>query len=144
MNQSIGSVAVTAHYAVAERTVVHAYAYGRAMAAAQLEKRHKLFLDFLKADGKRLIAVVEFAESAGRIHEVARIYPHFLHMACGLESGAGIEMDIGHKRHIYAFPEQSPLYLGKIPRLTLALRRESDVFGACYHNSGWARSAPYP
>ena len=97
---STGGIAVTAHDAVAQRTVVNPYAYGGSMPTAHFQKRHKSLFDSVNLRLIFLVGVGEPTECAAGIDKIAGIDTHFVSDLGGGKSRAWIEVDISHQRNV--------------------------------------------
>ena len=94
------SVAIAAHDAVAQRTVVHPQPNGGAMLAANLDERQQRVADFLDFGAILLIGVGELLEGACRVYKIAGIDAHLVGESRCRKGCTWIEMDVGHQRHI--------------------------------------------
>ena len=79
-HHALGAIAEAAHDAVGEGAVVHAYAYGRMVLAAEVKEGDELGADAGQFGGILLVGELHFQEFAARVEEVARIDTHLLHV----------------------------------------------------------------
>ena len=94
-------VAVAVHDAVAQRAVVRADAQGAAEALGLQHERGELLLDALQLLGVRVVGVFLDGELLG-VGVVAGVHADLLDPLHGLHRGLGLEVDVGHDRHLAA------------------------------------------
>ena len=124
------SVAVAAHNAVAERAVVHSQTHCRAMLLAYGDKGDERLGYFLYLASIFFVGEREFFECSRHVNKVAGIDSHLVGHASGFEGSFGIEVNIGHQRHIVAFIYQLSAYHAYAVGLTHALSGESHQVGS--------------
>ena len=110
--------------------MVHAYAYRRAVFAAQFEERHEFIVYFGKFSGIFLVGELHFTECAPRIEKIAGVDTYFLHVCGGFESCGRIEVYVGHKRHIAACASHGGVDIGQFLCVSHSLGCEADQFGS--------------
>ena len=131
LHDSLRRVAIAAHDAVGERPVVHADAYGGAMLAADVEKRHQLSFYLLQFTGIFLIGIFQLFELPCRVNIVAGIDSHLLGIEGGHVGHMRIEMHVGHQGcGISPLPQQCIDVL-QVLRLAHALCGEAHIFASC-------------
>ena len=130
LNNAFGRVAITRHYAVRERPVVHAYAHGRVVFAADVEEGHEALLQLFQLLGILGIGIFDMLERACRVHIVARVHAHLLCIESSDVSHARVEMDVGHERCHEAVGTQLRVDVLKVLSLAGALRGETHQFAS--------------
>ena len=136
LHDTLGCVAVTAHDAVRERTVVHADAKRRSMLTTDGEQAQKTLFQTAKLGGIFLIGVLQMLELAGRVHIVAGIDAHFFDNAAGSHIGhVRIEMHIGHQRMVISGFAERGLDVAKVLGLDGALRGETHIVATGIHDA---------
>ena len=116
-------IAVAVHDPVAQRTVIRADAHGDAARPAQFDQGRELFPD--TPDLGRILLVAVFAHREFfRVGIVARVDPHLVHPLGGLERRVGLEMNVGHQRHIATRLGQTLADRRQIPRILHRRRRD--------------------
>ena len=130
LHHSGWSVAITAHDAVAERTMVHAETHCSAVFAANGYEWHQCFGDFLYLAGIFFVAESEFLECSRHVNKVARIDAHLVGLLRCLECCLGIEVDISHQWHIVALIDKMLAYHAYVVGLAHTLSSESHKVGS--------------
>ena len=97
---ALGGVAIAVADAVAERTVVNAYANGRVMGPADVEERDKTLLYLAELLGVLLIGVLLVDKLAGRVYVVAGVDAHLLGIEGSHVGHVGVEVDVGHQGRV--------------------------------------------
>ena len=95
-----GCVAVAAHDAVRQRTVVYAYAQRRAVLPAYRQQTAEAFLQACQFGGILLVGVFELLELPGGVGVVAGVDAHLLHDGCGHVGHVGVKVHVGHERAV--------------------------------------------
>ena len=105
------------------------------MLLADVEEWHETLANLLYLLCVFLVGVFEFLECASRIDIVAWVDAHLLDNACCHISHIGIEMDVGHQRHVVAISTERLLDVGEVQCLLGALSCESHDVGTCIDNA---------
>ena len=129
LNHAGGGVAVAAHDAVAQRTVVHAQAHGGVVLAADVDKRHECIVYALQLMVIFLVGIRQCLELAGRVNEVAGIDAHLVSDGGSGKCSLGVEMNVGNERHVAPRFAELGAYLANALSLAHTLRCEPDDFG---------------
>ena len=122
-------VAITAHDAIRQATVVHPDAHCRAVGATNVEKLHKALFQAQQFGGILLVGVFQTLECARRIHIIAGVDAHFFHNGGSHVGHLRIEVHIGHKRRVIAAAAQGLADVFEILGLAHSLRGEPNVVG---------------
>ena len=125
LHDAFGRVAVARHDAIGQRTVVHSYAYGRVVLAADVEERHEARLYLLQFGGILLVGVFQFLECPGRIYIVSGIHAHLFGIERGHVCHVRIEVHVCHERRVVTFGAQRGVDVLQVLRLACALCGES-------------------
>ena len=125
-DHACGGIAVTAHDAVAQRTVVYAEAYGHTAVVAEFEKGNEACTDFFYFGGVFAVGVGQGTERTSGVNEVAWIDAYFLDFLGGGEGGVGIEMYVGHERSVDAAFAKFTAYFTEIAGMAHALSCQTD------------------
>ena len=123
-------IAVAAHDAVAQRTVVHAQAHCRVALAAHLDKGQQRLTHALELGVILFLGVLQLLECACRIYKVPRVDAHTLTHLGGSKCRLGVEMDVGNQRNIAAVGSQQLRNLTDAVCLLYALGRQSHIVGS--------------
>ena len=110
--------------------MVNAYAYGGAVLTANIQERDKAFAYALNLLCVFLIGVFQLFERTCRIHVVARVDAHLLHITGGHIGHGGVEVDIGHERGVVAAGIEAFTYQPHVFRLACALSCHTNQFSA--------------
>ena len=102
-DHALGGVAVAAHDAVGERTVVYADANGRPVLATDVEEGDKAVANLLKLGGVFLVRVFQMAEGFDPIDIVAGVDAHLFDVASRRVGSPGIEVDVSNQRRVITF-----------------------------------------
>ena len=129
LHHAIGRVAVAVQNAVGEGAVVRPQTHGAAVLLAEEHQRGKSRADFLDFLLVFIVGVVALHKLL-LIHEVAGVHADFLHPLGSLHSGIGLEVDIGHQRHIAPGGTQLAGNVFQIGGIYLGLCGEADNFAA--------------
>ena len=94
-------VAIAVHDAIRERSMIGADAHHPSKILAKLHQRRKFL-----ADAFELLLILRVGVLADfellLVGVISRVHANFLHPLGGLERGIGLEMDVGHQRHLAA------------------------------------------
>ena len=134
-------VAITAHDAIRQATVIHTDAHCRAVGAANVEELHKAIFQARQFGGILLVGVLQFLERASRIHIIARIDAHFFHNRGRCVGHSGIKVHIGHEWRVKALTVQGFADVFEIFGLAQSLRSEPNVVGTGLNNVDTLRHA---
>ena len=115
--------------------MVHAYAHGRVVLAADVEEGHQLGLYLFQLGGVLLVGVLQVLEYASRIDIVAWVYAHLLAVLCGHVGRVCREVYVGHQWLPVAVGFQSGGYVAHVLRLARALRGEAHQLAACVYDT---------
>ena len=138
-----GGVAVAAHDAVGERAVVDADADGGGVGGAELEEGAQGIVDALQLAGVFFVGVFELFEGAAGVDEVAGVDAYFLHLRGGFESGARVEVDVGHERRREAFGAEAAAYLAEVGGFAHALGGVAEIFCAGFNDAATLTDAGF-
>ncbi len=108
-----------------KRAVVRADAHGHAALPAEQHQRREPLADALQLRQVLLVRVFDDLEFL-RVRVVAGIDAHFLHPLGRFQRGLGLEMDIGHDRHVAALAAQPPHDVLQIRRILHRGRGDAD------------------
>ena len=131
---ALRSVAITAHDAVGQTSVVHTNAHGCAVFATNLQKRNQTVLYFLQFCLIFLVCILQMFELTSSIHIISRIDTYFLAIACSHFSHFGVEMHISHQRYVTASQTHSGIDFPHILRFTGSLGCQADIFSSRLRN----------
>ena len=133
-------IAIARHDAVAERTVVHSYAHGSVVLAADGDKCGQTVVNLLQLGLVLLVGVVQMLELSCRVDIVSGVYPHLLGISRSHVGHVGVEVYVGHEGLPVAQPAKLGTDIAQVLSLTRALRGEphqlasgiDDASGLCH------------
>ena len=108
---ALGCVAIAAHDAIAERTVIHADADGCVVLLTDVEKGYQLGAYLFNLVRILLIGVGELLEGAGGVDIVAGVDAHLLGIERRHIGHAGIEVHVGHEGGVNTLATQCGINL---------------------------------
>ena len=94
------SVAISAHDAIGERTMVHTETHRCVVLTTQIEEGQEILPYAVDLPGILLVGKLQLAERAGGIDEIAGVDTHLVGSLGSLISRLGIEMHICRDRHL--------------------------------------------
>ena len=130
LHNTFGRISVAAHDAVAQRTVVHTNANGRMIPTTDIQERNKALLNLADLCCIFLVGIGQLLESSGRIHIITRIDAYLFGIFRSHIGHTGIEMHIGHQRHVTSCGTHSGVDIFQILSLTHSLRSQAHIFTA--------------
>ena len=108
---------------------------------AQAEEGDEAVAYLLQLPGILLVGVFQVLEGAGGIHIVARVDAHLLHILGGHVGHAGVEVYVGHERHVVSVAAQGGVDVAQVLGLFHPLGGEAHVFAAGVHDAFGLRHA---
>ncbi len=131
LHDSCRSVTITAHDAVAQRSVVHADTDGGMVLFADIQERNELAFNLLQFGGIFLVSVFQMLEHTARIHVIAWIDAHLLTIQSGHVGCMSREMHISYQWLWVAVGFQLGGDMLHILRFAGALGGEAHQFATC-------------
>ncbi len=135
LHHSGRSIAITAHYTVRQRPMVHTYTYSRTMLLTEFQKWGQRFVHTFNLSLIFRIGIFNLTERTAGIHKIAGVDTYFLHLLRGGKCRTGIKMDIGNQRHIASRIPQPGAYLTQIFSFTYPLGSKAYIFGSGIGNT---------
>ena len=131
LDDTLGRVAVAVAYAVAQRTVVDADAYGCVVLPADVEEGHEAVFYLLQLLGVLLVGVLLMHKLAGRVDVVAGVDAHLLGIERGDVGYMRVEVDVGHERRLVAVGAYAGIDILEVLGFARALCGKTHQLSAC-------------